>query len=191
MTHHGHFLIILWLTLFWADVHRIQGQEKPPVSKTNMENRIHYGNESHWMNIEMPTVSYWDTMGFPAPTDSVVWETAKKNAMTGKQVLLTEVLNTIHSPGDILSGDIKFRRLKKLVDMEVSEKEGGFAKMKQHMSRSGCCHGRSPVTLLGGGEIVKGMMSVKTIVKLLRAHGAQVNNALPDEGIVAMGSTGT
>ena len=127
----------------------IKGQEKQTVSKTNMESQTRYGNVSHWANIEMPKVSYWDTMGFPAPTDAVVWEQAKKHAMSGKQILLTEVLNTIHSPGDILSGDIKFRRLKKLVDMEVSEKEGGFGKMKQHMSRSGCCQGRSPVTLLG------------------------------------------
>ena len=190
MTNHGHFLIFLWMTLF-CDIHRIQGgQEKPTVSKSNLEQRQRYSNESDWLSIAMPTVSYWDTMGFPAPTDSVVWEMAKKQAMTGKQILLTEVLNTIHSPGDILSGDIKFRRLKKLVDLEVSEKEGGFGKMKQHMTRSGCCHGRAPVTLLGGGEIVKGMFSVKTIVKLLRSHGAQVNNSLPDAGIVAMGSTG-
>ena len=187
MTQYGLFYSILWMTTLW-DVQRTQGQ--PSVTKTNVENSIRYGNESHWLNIGMPAVSYWDTMGFPAPTDVAVWEMAKKQAMTGQQILLAEVLNTIHSPGDILSGDIKFRRLKKLVDMEVSEKEGGFGKMKQHMQRSGCCHGRSPVTLLGGGEIVKGMMSVKTIVKLLRKHGAQVNSSLPDEGIVALGSTG-
>jgi hypothetical protein len=88
-----------------------------------------FSNPEAWKNITMPTVSYFASMGFPAPSDAAVWERAKLNAMSGKQVLLEQVLNTIHSPADILSGDIKFRRQKKLVDFDLCERTG-FEPMK-------------------------------------------------------------
>jgi len=125
-------------------------------------------------------------MRFPAPTDAALWEVAKKEAMSGKQVLLEQVLRTIHSPGDILSGDTHFRRLKKLVDVETSDREG-FKPLKG--KTHGCCTERAPVTLLGGGENVKGMFSIKSVVKYLKKHGDTATAELPAHGIVALGST--
>lgn len=145
-----------------------------------------YGDATHWANVTMPAMSYWAHMRFPAPTDAALWEVAKKEAMSGKQVLLEQVLRTIHSPGDILSGDTHFRRLKKLVDVETSDREG-FKPLKG--KTHGCCTERAPVTLLGGGENVKGMFSIKSVVKYLKKHGDTATAELPAHGIVALGST--
>ena len=142
-----------------------------------------YSDKAHWETIPMPTESYWAAHGFPAPTDAAVWEAAKVDAMTGKQVLLDHVLRTIHSPGDILSGDIKFRRLKKLVDIELSEKHDGFKPVRNLKTD------RAPVCLMGGGESVKGMFSVKTVVKYLKKFGKVADEEMGPHGIVALGST--
>ena len=67
--------------------------------------------------------AYPEAPNIYAPSSNNLREKALENAKSGKQVLLEQVLNTIRSPADILSGDIKFRRLKRLVDFDMCERK--------------------------------------------------------------------
>jgi hypothetical protein len=53
---------------------------------------------SLWEDINMPELSYFAGFGFAAPTDKGLWTKAKQNAMSGKQVLLEQVLKVVHTP---------------------------------------------------------------------------------------------
>ena len=82
------------------------------------------GGMSIWNTITIPKISYFANMGFPTPTDVTIWGKAQINAMSGKPVLLEQVMKTIRSPTELLSGDIKFRRIKKLVDHYLCDDTG-------------------------------------------------------------------
>ena len=94
---------------------------------TSVPNQVinkEYADSALWDSIKMPEKSYFSAMGFPAPSDSVKWETAKADARSGKQVLLEQVHRIITSAKQILHGDIRFQHHKELADLKISEKIG-------------------------------------------------------------------
>lgn len=50
---------------------------------------------SLWNDVQMPEISYFAGMGFAAKYDEVIWAKAKQNAISGKQVLLEQVLKVV------------------------------------------------------------------------------------------------
>jgi hypothetical protein len=88
-----------------------------------------------WSSTTMPKVSYFASMGFPAPSDEKIWRRALYNAIEGRPVLLEQVLKVIRSPTEILSGDIRFRRIKKLVDEELCD-DTGFRPLSSYRTKA-------------------------------------------------------
>jgi len=95
----------------------------------------------YWEDVPMPMKSYF--AGFEAPDDEVKWRKAVLQAQSGKQVLLEAVLKIIKCPGDLLSGEKKFKWIHRMVDVFVSRKTGFEEPMKNFTGY------RAPITMLG------------------------------------------
>jgi len=94
-----------------------------------------------WHNIEMPLQSHF--AGFEPPSDEARWSKARQLAAAGRQVLLSRLLRTIHSPGDLLSGDKKFKWVQRLTDVFVSRETGFETPLRNYTGY------RAPIVMIG------------------------------------------
>lgn len=98
-------------------------------------------DDLEWLSIPMPENSYF--AGFQPPDDPDKWRKAQEDAMRGSPVLLNQVLKTIKCPGDILTGEKKFKWIHRLVDVFVNRKVGVETAMKNYTGY------RAPVVSMG------------------------------------------
>ena len=80
------------------------------------------GEEMDWMEVPMPEKSYF--AGFQPPDNALKWRKAQLDAMSGRNILLDEVLKVIKCPGDILTGEKKFKWIHRIADVFVDKKTG-------------------------------------------------------------------
>ena len=107
-------------------VHEVQDTEKDieAYMRDNSNRFSLYATPKYWDGIAMPKVSYFASMGFPSPNDTVLWKKAIANAKNGKQILLQQVLRVLRKPIDILDGHLGFRTLNSAVDMHLAKVTG-------------------------------------------------------------------
>lgn len=142
----------------------------------------HMSNASLWEDIEMPKISYFEGFGFDAPKNKKVWTKAKQNAISGRQVLLEQVLKVIRTPMDLLNGD--FIRMKKLIDVHLCEKSG-FKPMKSFKAVSS----RAPICSLGGTQEVNNcVFGVKNVLGYLKKNKVKSDEEIPKDGFIGVGS---
>eukprot|EP00596_Hydrurales_sp_CCMP1899_P005362 CAMPEP_0119037736 /NCGR_PEP_ID=MMETSP1177-20130426/6215_1 /TAXON_ID=2985 /ORGANISM="Ochromonas sp, Strain CCMP1899" /LENGTH=422 /DNA_ID=CAMNT_0006999363 /DNA_START=312 /DNA_END=1577 /DNA_ORIENTATION=- len=126
----------------------------------------------------MPEISYFAGFGFAAPTDEGIWAKAKQDAMSGKQVLLEQVLKVVRTPLDLLNEN--FVRTLKMADVHLCE-SSGFKPMKSFKGLSS----RAPICSFGYTEDLKfcgfGVQSVL-------AHIKKSDKEFPDTGFIGIGS---
>ena len=94
-----------------------------------------------WSALEMPTRSYF--AGMQAPNDEARWKRAVDLAISGKQVLLKRMLETIRCPGDLLTGEKKFKWIHRVADVFVNRQSGFEAPLKNFTGY------RAPITMIG------------------------------------------
>ena len=94
-----------------------------------------------WALIGMPRLSYF--AGFDAPNDAARWSRAVEQAQSGKQILLQKVLTTIRCPGDLLTGEKKFKWIHRIADVFVN-RDSGFAEPLKNFTGY-----RAPITMIG------------------------------------------
>ena len=130
----------------------------------------------NFQDIPMPKVSYFASMGFSAPYDSKVWETAIKNAKEGNQVLLKRVDEVVSSLG-------KYQKIKSFMDINVTCSFDPIKQFTDMLQLQNDSAHRAPMVLFDDEQ---GFFPHQMLNYLEKNDTAL--KLLPSSGIVAFGS---
>lgn len=131
-----HLLLLLLLNLALVYTRGLGGS-----GETDQQQSQKRPNNYNFDHIGMPTRSYFS--GFDAPDDAARWERALQDAKSGKQVLLRQVLETIRCPGDLATGEKKFKWLHRITDVFVDH-DSGFEEPLRNFTGH-----RAPIVMMG------------------------------------------
>ena len=156
-------LVILLAVVFLSVLKPLSGLAPEPLLT----------EESEWVSaMQMPAKSYFS--GFDPPRDADRWKLAVQQARSGQQVLLNKVMGTIRVPGELLTGEKKFRWLHRLTDVFVSRHTGFKEPMKNYTNTH-----RAPIVMMGyntfdhpnheGRQINSFSYSAKYVLKHVRS----------------------
>lgn len=135
-----HLLLLLMLFLWPIQQHFASAAVLQKQQRTEEDPNLH--DSASWGHLHtMPRHSYF--AGFEPPDDALRWSKAVASAATGRQLLLRKVLETIRCPGDLLTGEKKFKWIHRIADVFVNRNSGFEEPLKNFTGY------RAPITMIG------------------------------------------